>query len=153
MLLQWIFMCYPNPRKLSGKVVHRAKLYLTVRNFLICTQNLNTMDTSTCVIMMVVSFQVEQNQILKKHVLWHGTLRFLCTFCGEWFAFKSKLNSHISTHPNEKKYKCTFTLCTAAHKSATEKNSMKNLSTLHPNPIIVPHAWKCLLQTNFWCST
>lgn len=66
------------------------------------------------------SFSSGAEPALKKHMLKHGTHKLLCTLCGKRLFLKSELNTHLTTHSDEKNYKCFFSQCTFSYKSATK---------------------------------
>ena len=47
-------------------------------------------------------------ETLKKHMLRHGEMKYLCLVCGHNFPFASDLASHETTHSEEKQFKCTY---------------------------------------------
>ena len=65
-------------------------------------------------------------ETLKKHMLRHGDMKFLCQVFGQNFPFASDLASHESIHSEEKKFKCTYPKCNKRYKTKAEYNRHYN---------------------------
>ena len=65
-------------------------------------------------------------ETLKKHVLRHGEMKYLCQVCGHNFLFASDLASHETIHSEEKKFKCTYPKCGKNYKTKAEYNRHYN---------------------------
>ena len=80
---------------------------------LICTLSLCTSIDSCAALGNVAKYLVET---LKKHMLGHGEMKYLCQVCGHNFPFASDLASHESIHSEEKKFKFTYPKCGKRYK-------------------------------------
>ena len=65
-------------------------------------------------------------ETLKKHMLRHGDMKFLCQVFGQNFPFASDLASHEIIHSEEKKFKCTYPKCDKRYKTKAEYNRHYN---------------------------
>merc|ERR1711971_371761 len=88
------------------------------------------LQTSCCICHKTFMFKKNLNRHLR---VVHGECSatsgmFVCTQCGKQFQYKADFENHILLHQGERKYKCSFDLCSKAYFS---EKALKNHIKIH----------------------